>query len=105
MGKPGWEPPSLLEKGRQRPRRRPVRELLSGQPGRYEHLLSFSPVAGRDSEVLMRDQESGSLWNGLTGEALEGPRKGVRLAQVPATTAFWLGWKDYHPATEMYAGR
>lgn len=68
-------------------------------------LLSFSPVAGRDSEVLVRDQESGSLWNGLTGEALGGPRKGVLLSQVPATTAFWFGWKDYHPSTEVYGDR
>lgn len=50
----------------------------------------------------VRDRETGTIWHGLTGEALEGPLAGHRLAPVPATHAFWFGWRDHHPETALY---
>ncbi len=50
----------------------------------------------------MRDRETGTVWHGLTGEALEGPLAGRRLTPVPVTYAFWFGWRDHHPETALY---
>ncbi len=51
---------------------------------------------------LMRDLETGSLWRTLTGEAVDGPMVGRSLNQVPSTTAFWFGWRDYFPETALF---
>ncbi len=50
----------------------------------------------------VRDRETGTLWHGLTGEALEGLLAGHRLTSVPATHTFWFGWRDHHPETALY---
>ena len=52
--------------------------------------------------LLMVDQETGSVWQALTGEAIEGPLEGKALEQIPTTHAFWFGWKDFYPETEVY---
>ncbi len=55
-----------------------------------------------DGPLLMVDQETGSVWQALTGEAIEGPLEGKALEQIPTTHAFWFGWKDFYPDTEVY---
>ncbi len=50
----------------------------------------------------MKDNETGSTWNALTGTATEGPLAGETLERVKSTTAFWFGWKDFHPDTSVY---
>lgn len=55
--------------------------------------------AGDDT---LRDQETGSLWNKITGEALDGPLAGQHLNQVKSTSSFWFGWKDFYPQTRVY---
>ena len=52
--------------------------------------------------LLMKDSETGSTWQGLTGVSLDGPLKGKRLTPVQSTHAFWFGWKDYYPKSEIY---
>lgn len=54
---------------------------------------------------FMRDEETGSRWQRLTGQAVEGPLAGKRLAQRPSTQAFWFGWKDYYPASEVFSAK
>lgn len=53
-------------------------------------------------EFLMRDTETESLWDPLTGVALEGPLAGTALEQIAAHYEFWFSWKDYRPETELY---
>ncbi|NOH10947.1 MAG: DUF3179 domain-containing protein [Chloroflexi bacterium] len=48
------------------------------------------------------DQETGTSWDGLTGEALEGPLAGSQLERIKSTHSFWFGWKDLHPTTGVY---
>jgi len=60
--------------------------------------LTFDPV----SDVTLTDRETGSTWNGFTGEALEGPLAGQRLGSVKSTSSFWFGWKDFYPQTRVY---
>ncbi len=53
-------------------------------------------------ELLITDNETGSLWNGLTGEAIAGELKGKRLEQVPNMVSFWFAWRDYFPDTRVF---
>ena len=62
-------------------------------------LLSFAP--GPDS-FSMVDQETGSTWEGLSGQATRGPDAGMALDQVPITYSFWFGWVDFYPSTKVY---
>lgn len=65
--------------------------------------LTFSVVNGA-LRLSMRDAETGSLWDPLTGVALEGPLAGTRLERVASHYEFWFAWKDYRPETELYLG-
>ena len=50
----------------------------------------------------MRDLETGSLWQVLTGQAIDGPLFGQRLERLPSHYSFWFAWSDFHPETELY---
>lgn len=62
-------------------------------------LLEFAEV---ESE-LMRDTATGTLWNGVTGQAVEGDLAGETLKPVANTMVFWFAWADFHPETELYS--
>ena len=62
-------------------------------------VLTFEPESG----IQLRDAETRSVWDGLSGEALQGQMMGARLARVKSTSSFWFGWKDFHPDTMVYA--
>ncbi len=64
--------------------------------------LTFEPAEGREGVTLMRDLETGSLWQVLTGQAIEGPLSGQRLERLPSHYSFWFAWSDFHPDTELY---
>ena len=64
--------------------------------------LTFEPAQVRAGVALMRDQETGSLWQVLTGQAVEGPLFGERLERLPSHYSFWFAWSDFHPQTELY---
>jgi hypothetical protein len=66
-------------------------------------VLTFSPAVSDVGEPLtLRDEQTGSLWSGFNGQAIEGPLKGNRLEQMPSSYAFWFAWKDYFPGTTVY---
>jgi hypothetical protein len=54
-----------------------------------------------DYPFLMRDQETGSIWN-LKGEAIEGTLKDKRLTPVPAHNAFWFAWSTFWQNTGVF---
>ena len=64
--------------------------------------LTFEPAEGRAGIALMRDLETSSLWQVLTGQAVEGPMFGQRLERLPSHYSFWFAWSDFHPETELY---
>ena len=59
------------------------------------------PISGK---LLMKDLETGTVWEPLTGVALEGPLTGTALEQMASHYEFWFAWKDYRPETELYQG-
>ena len=58
-------------------------------------------VSGRllDSNLVMWDPETNSLWSQLTGEAIHGKLKGQRLRMLPAVFVGLGTWKRMHPDT------
>jgi hypothetical protein len=61
-------------------------------------LLTFSQV----EDTTITDDETGTKWNGLTGEAIEGPLAGQTLTRIKSTSSFWFGWKDWYPGSALY---
>ncbi len=54
-----------------------------------------------NSDVLLYDRDSQSLWSQLLGKAVTGKMKGTRLTQVPLSNTSWREWRSRHPGTEV----
>ena len=67
-----------------------VRELSLGISG-----LLFN------SDVLLYDRASQSLWSQLRQQAISGPLKGTLLKAVPLEHTTWSDWRRRFPATEV----
>ncbi|NNE07910.1 MAG: DUF3179 domain-containing protein [Gemmatimonadetes bacterium] len=65
-----------------------------------EKTVHFEPVIAENG-LLMRDRETGSLWNPARGEGIEGPRAGNRLERIPATKIFWFAWQTFYPRSRI----
>lgn len=52
-----------------------------------------------ESNVLLYDHQTESLWSQLKEEAVTGPRTGTRLAAIPSVTTTWKAWREQHPST------
>lgn len=52
-----------------------------------------------EHSLVMVDEETGSLWSHLLGEAMQGPLTGERLEPLPATMTDWKTWRHAHPMT------
>ncbi|UTV29474.1 DUF3179 domain-containing protein [Photobacterium atrarenae] len=71
--------------------------FLSKQQGRT---LTFG-VSGLlyNSDVLMYDHQTESLWSQIRGKAISGSLSGRSLQQYPLTLTRWQAWREAHPAT------
>lgn len=58
--------------------------------------------AADKKRFFLTDDATSSLWEGLTGIALQGPLKGKKLERLPMTPSFWFGWVDHYPNTELF---
>jgi hypothetical protein len=65
-----------------------------------DRLLTFY-VSGMvvESNMLIKDIETGSAWIQLLGKAVEGPLDGKELARLPSVWTDWKTWRAGHPAT------
>jgi len=54
-----------------------------------------------NSDVLLYDRNTESLWSQLMGQAISGRLKGVKLPQVPAFHTTWGEWRTRFPQTEV----
>ncbi|MFQ5509770.1 MAG: DUF3179 domain-containing protein [Leptospirillia bacterium] len=52
-----------------------------------------------NSDVLLYDRESESLWSQILGSAVSGPLKGERLVPLPLAHTTWGDWRARHPNT------
>lgn len=68
-----------------------------------DRVLTFALARKSETTVVLTDKETGTQWHGLSGAALVGPLEGQRLTPIPATLAFWFGWKDHFPNTAVWS--
>ncbi len=54
-----------------------------------------------NSDVLLYDRATQSLWSQIMQTAISGPVKGTKLQSVPLTHTSWADWRRRHPATEV----
>ena len=59
--------------------------------------LHFHLNGINNQNFIMRDEESGSWWQQVTGEAIFGPMKGRRLTPVRMDELSFALWKKEHP--------
>jgi hypothetical protein len=75
--------------------------------------IGFDPVVGgrrltfgtsgklRNSDLVMYDRETRTLWQQATHEAIQGPLLGTELNTVPVDTVKFGDWKALHPDTRV----
>lgn len=61
--------------------------------------LTFVVEAVWRRNMVIRDRETGTLWQQASGEALIGTLKGCRLEPLGGDLMNWAGWKAVHPST------
>jgi len=54
-----------------------------------------------NSDVLLYDRETGSLWSQIMAKAINGPLKGKSLKQLPLTHTSWQDWKTQYPDSSV----
>ncbi|MDT8364389.1 MAG: DUF3179 domain-containing protein [Nitrosomonas sp.] len=52
-----------------------------------------------NSDVLMYDRQTQSLWSQILSQAVTGPMKGAELPAVPVVHTTWGDWRTRHPDT------
>jgi len=54
-----------------------------------------------NSDVLLYDRQTESLWSQLRKQAIAGPLKGQHLQQVPLEHTSWSDWRARYPQTQV----
>ena len=94
-------------------------ELVNDRVGGQPVLISYCPLCGTgmafsaraggreldfgvsgllyNSDVLMYDRQTGSLWSQLLAKAISGPLVGTRLKQLVLEHTRWRDWLQRHP--------
>ncbi len=54
-----------------------------------------------NSDVLLYDRETESLWSQIMAEAISGPMQGEKLEFLPTAHTSWSDWLARHPDTEV----
>ena len=52
-----------------------------------------------NSDVLLYDRQTESLWSQILATAISGPMKGTRLDMLPLKHTTWAEWRSEHPDT------
>ncbi len=52
-----------------------------------------------ESDLVLYDRSTESLWAQITGEAIMGPKTGAQLQEIPVTMTTWQTWRERHPDT------
>jgi hypothetical protein len=56
-----------------------------------------------NSDVLMYDRETESLWSQILGQAVNGPSRGQELKSLPVLHTTWADWRRRHPDSLVLA--
>ena len=56
----------------------------------------------RAQDKHFAEDDTGTRWNLITGEATSRKEKGTRLKRLPAVNIYWFAWARYYPETTIY---
>ncbi len=54
-----------------------------------------------NSNLVMYDRRSKSLWSQALGEGIVGKYAGIKLDRIPFDVAYWKDWKELYPDTKV----
>ncbi len=84
---------------------RPIVAFLTGDfttATVWSRLVDGRVLTFRAEGDRLRDTETTSAWDALSGKAVAGPLAGRALVRVPASSALWYAWKAQFPRTKVY---
>lgn len=58
-----------------------------------------------NSDMLLYDRETNSLWSQIIARAISGERKGQYLNMLPLEHTSWADWRDRHPDTQVLSDK
>lgn len=99
-------------------------EIVNDQIGPQPIVVTYCPLCGTgmvfaaprhmdfgvsgllyNSDVLLYDRQSGSLWSQIKMEAISGRRLGEKLELLPASHTTWSDWQTRNPRTQVLSER
>ena len=63
--------------------------------------LQFHLSGINNENFIMKDEQTGSWWQQVSGRAIQGPLEGSQLKRVPHDEVTFATWKREHPATRV----
>jgi len=63
--------------------------------------LIFQVAGVYRRNMIIRDHQTGTLWQHATGEALLGPLKGTQLQPLGGELTLWSKWEEMNPHTSL----
>lgn len=93
-------------------------EIVNDHIGKQSLVMTYCPLCGSgmafqtadqfgvsgllyQSDVLLYDRKSESLWSQLMMQAVAGPRTGEQLSQLVVEHTSWKTWHEQHPGTSV----
>ncbi len=65
--------------------------------------LTFRLIGVNNQNFIMEDEQTGSWWQQVTGEAIQGPLKGAQLEPMPFDIVSFEIWRSENPAGRILA--
>ena len=98
-------------------------EVVNDHIGEFQFVVTYCPLCGSgmvfeakvnninlkfgvsgllyNSDVLLYDKESLSLWSQIKSQAISGKFRGVQLKNIPIQQTTWRDWREKHPDTKV----
>lgn len=67
----------------------------------FERTIDEEVLTFRFEDGSYLDEQTGSTWNPITGEATSGPLMGHSLATLPAIVSYFDVWQMFHPDSRL----
>lgn len=102
-------------------------EIVNDRIGREQFTITYCPLCGTgmafsariedakldfgvsgllyNSDVLLYDRQTESLWSQIMQQAVTGKYKGTQLTGIPLAHTTWADWKIKHPETKVLSTR
>ena len=68
----------------------------------FQRTLGDQELTFQQKDGLLIDEQTGSIWDRTSGEAVSGPMKGKHLQPVVGIISYRRSWRDFHPETELW---